>query len=251
MAKTNNISDDQRVGITETGDPAFALELFDNLCGANIIVTKRLTANLISKLVEHKDKCILHLTCTGLGGSKLEPMVPTKEQTFKMFNNLIIAGFPVKQVVLRVDPIIPTNKGAHTAMEVIKLFKDSGITRIRYSSFDMYDHVKERFNKEGIKLPYDTFHAHKKLINGVINIVSACGYMMDAEVEACGEPDVPSISCISQKDIDILGLTDKIKLEGKADQRSGCNCPQNKKQLIKCKPSPCENACLYCFWKDK
>lgn len=244
------IEKSQQIGITETGDPAFNLELFDDLCPVNIIVTKRLTIKLISKLVEHKDKCILHITCTGMGGGKLEPMTPTKEQTFKMFNNLIIAGFPVEQVVLRVDPIIPTPKGILTAMSVLKLFKDSGITRIRYSSFDMYKHVKDRFSSEGINLPFETFHADLKSRKSLDDTIKNCAFMMNANVEACGEPDIQSTGCISIKDLEILGLQEEIMLQGSADQRGNCACPANKKQLIKAKPAPCENACLYCFWKD-
>lgn len=250
MAK-KKINEDQLVGITETGDPAFNLEIFDNLCQANIIITKRLTDKLIEKLVEHKDKCILHLTCTGMGGTKLEPMVPTTEDTFNKFNKLIKDGFPIEHVVLRVDPIVPTKRGAQTAMKVFKLFKDSGIKRIRYSSFDVYDHVKKRFEDSKIPLPYNSFNANQLLINGVMNIVHTCGFLMDAEVESCGENLTDCSGCISKKDIEILGLTDKIKLDGSSDQRKGCKCPANKKQLIKRKPTRCENNCLYCFWKDE
>ena len=43
-------------GITENCDPAFNLEVFDNLYKGNTIITKRLTNKLIEKLVEHQDK---------------------------------------------------------------------------------------------------------------------------------------------------------------------------------------------------
>jgi|ERR1019366_1379350 hypothetical protein len=246
----SKIEKDQQIGITETGDICFHLEAFDDLCRANIIVTKRLTAKLIAKLVEHKDKCIFHFTITGMGNSKLEPMTPSKEQSFKMFNNLITAGFPVEQVVLRVDPIIPTSKGIVTAMGVLKLFKDSGITRIRYSSFDMYEHVKERFAAEGIKLPFETFHADLKDRKILDTTINDCAFMMNAQVEACGEPGIQTTGCISIRDLEILGLQDEIMLVGSANQRGSCSCASNKTQLIKCKPAPCENGCVYCFWRD-
>lgn len=245
------MNNSQCVGITETGDVSYNLEIFDNLYDANIIITKRLTDKLIDKLIEHKDKCILHITCTGLG-KKLEPLVPTKEETFNKFVQLIDKGFPVKQVVLRIDPIIPTNKGINNALGVMKLFQNSGITRVRFSSFDMYSHVKDRFNDAKIPLPYETFHADlakRKYLEDVMKIAT---FMMDADLEACGEPDLTTTSgCISQKDIDILGLTDKITLVGNAEQRKNCLCPKNKQQLIKGKPSPCKNNCIYCFWMDK
>ena len=71
------IDKSQRVGITEAGEISFNLEAFDNLYDANIIITKRLTDNLIDKLVENSNKCILHLTVTGFGGSKIEPFTPS------------------------------------------------------------------------------------------------------------------------------------------------------------------------------
>lgn len=236
------------IGITETGDPFSNLDIFDNLYRANIIITKRLTDKLIDKLIEHKDKCILHLTCTGLGNSVLEPMVPSKEITFEKFNKLIEKGFPVEQVVLRIDPIIATTKGIQTALGVIKLFKNSGITRIRYSSFDQYKHVVERFNQAGIPLPQKDFDAPKENIILLSEYMYAASIIMGAELEVCGEKNLNTTGCISQKDIDILGLTDEIILIGNADQRDSCLCPSNKRQLIKSKPGRCSNNCLYCFW---
>lgn len=240
----------QYIGITETGDPSFHLELFDNLCLGNIIVTKRLTNKLIEKLIEHKDKCILHLTCTGYGGTVLEPFVPNLEQTHNKFIQLIEGGFPIEHVVLRVDPCIPTLKGIETMKAVVNKFSGSGIKRVRFSVMDMYKHVKERFNEKNIPLPYDTFHAPLENRMDVYNTLKVLGFRHGFEVEACGEPDIESCSCISQKDIDILGLNDRIKLVGDKEQRKSCHCPSNKHQLIKDKPSQCENKCLYCFWKS-
>ena len=42
----------QYIGITETSDPCFHLDLFDNLYDANIIITKNLSNRLIDKLIE-------------------------------------------------------------------------------------------------------------------------------------------------------------------------------------------------------
>lgn len=243
------IDKSQQVGITETGDISFNLEAFDNLRRANIIITKRLTDALIEKLVEHKDCCILHLTVTGMGGSKLEPFVPEMSKMKEKFDKLIEKGFPVDHVVLRIDPIIPTPKGVKTALKVIKLFRDSGIRRIRWSSMDMYDHVKERFSENNVKIPYETFHANVVKINGLYSILAGICYVNDIELESCGEPGFEPTPCISEKDLKILGLENDIKLEGSSSQRDGCKCPANKIQIIRRKPERCKNSCLYCFWK--
>lgn len=244
----------QPIGITENSDPSYHLEIFDNLYDANIIITKNIISEeLIKKLIENKDKIILHLTCTGMGGSLVELNTPPKETTYAYFKKLLMGGFPVEQTVLRIDPCVPTKKGIETALSVIDLFSDTGIKRVRFSSLDIYNHIKPRFKEEHIPLPYDTFNAPKQAILALYEALKSKCDKYGMELESCGEELIESISCISQKDIDILGLTNKIELIGNKGQRKHCNCPANKKQLIKDigKPHPCPNNCLYCFWKDK
>jgi hypothetical protein len=229
------------------------LEIFDNLYDGNLIITKRLTEPFIDKLIEHKDKIILHCTVTGMGGSKIEPFVPPKESMFSKTKALIEKGFPVSHIVLRVDPIVPTEKGVQTAIGVINLFRPLGITRLRISFLDMYNHVKDRFKENDIPIPYDTFHAssisREEALRTILKEASG-----DFSIEMCGEPPtsvnvITSVPCLSQKDVDILGLTDKITLEGFKDARTYCGCPGNKTELIKDKPKQCGHKCLYCFWK--
>lgn len=243
----------QRFGTTEISDPCFHLELFDNLYDGNLIITKRLTAQFIDKLIENKEKIILHLTVTGMGGTKIEPFVPTKEVMYEHTKALIEKGFPVEQIVLRVDPIVPTEKGVETALSVINLFKDTGIKRLRISFLDMYEHVKERFIENNVPLPYETFHAdYYTRLDAFNEILKVC-MEYNMELEICGEPPVDgfkTIPCLSQKDVDILGLTDKITLVGNKEVRKNCECAQNKTELIKDKPKQCGHRCLYCFWKS-
>ena len=241
---------DNLVGITETGEIAFDLGAFDNLHQANVIITKRLTDKVIEKLVEHKEQCILHLTVTGWGGSKVEPFVPTANTTKAQFKKLINTGFPLNQVVLRIDPVILTNEGAGRLSHVLTLFEDSGIKRYRVSYIDMYRHAKVRFNEAGIELPHETFHAPMELRKKFTNQLVALGKETGFDLEVCGEPGIPSTPCVSQKDIDILGLTGEMTLKGSARQRDTCGCPANKKQILTKKPGRCANSCVYCFWRD-
>ena len=242
----------QKIGITESGEVIFNLDVFDRLYDGNIIITKRLTTALIDKLVEHKDKIILHLTCTGWGGSELEPFVPKTQTTRKKFGELIEKGFPIEHCVLRIDPCVPTKKGIEVMCGVVRTFSDTGIKRVRFSVLDMYDHVKKRFKEKGLEIPYETFHAPLEVRKKMYDILVGLGQKYGFEVEACAEPGIESISCLSQKDIDILGLTDKITLVGNKEQRSNCHCPSNKQELIKSedKAKRCYNHCLYCFWRD-
>lgn len=250
MAK-QRIKKDQKIGVTESGEISFNLEAFDRLYKGNIIITKRLTDKVIEKLVEHQDKIILHLTVTGMGGTRIEPFVPKAEETHSKLVKLLEAGFPASHVVIRVDPIVPTERGMNTALDVIAAFGGLGIKRLRFSFLDNYKHVKTRFKNEGIPELYGgEFHApleerlsHAKKIE---EVARDAGF---ESIEACGEPGIESISCLSQKDIDILGLTGEITLEGSAEQRNSCHCPANKSELLRVKPHQCENKCLYCYWR--
>ena len=249
MAKIK-LDKSQYIGMTETSDPVFNLDIFDRLYKGNIIITKHLTNKVIEKLVEHKDKCILHCDVTGMGSTKIEPFVPTVEESYNKFKQLIEKGFPIEHVVLRIDPVVPTEKGIQTAKKVLETFKDCGIKRVRFSILDMYKHVKERFNKAGFPIPYNTFHAPYEMRKKVCDMFNEYGEKYNFDVEVCAEPGFESISCLSQKDIDILGLTDKITLVGSAEQRTNCGCPANKRQLCSySKENKCKHGCLYCYMK--
>lgn len=256
FAKSNYMDKEQRFGTTEISDPCFHLEIFDNLYDGNLIITKRLTPLFIDKLVENKTKIILHICVTGMGGSKIEPLVPPKEAMYNRVMELINKGFPVEQIVLRVDPIVPTEKGIATAISVIELFKDTGIKRVRISFLDMYKHVKERFKENDVSLPYETFHADNETRWEAFSKIFEICDKNNMSVEMCGEPlvgepfEFKTTPCLSQKDVDILGLDGKIKLEGNKEARTHCGCPKNKYELIKDKPHRCEHRCLYCFWKN-
>ena len=98
MAK-KKLDKSQRIGVCEAGEIAFNLDAFDRLYDGNIIITKRLTNKVIEKLIEHKDKIILHLTCTGMGGTCIEPLVPKAEETLEKLKQLIEGGFPTEQII--------------------------------------------------------------------------------------------------------------------------------------------------------
>jgi DNA repair photolyase len=242
---------ENRIGVTESNEIAYNLDAFDRLYKGNIIITKRLTDKLIEKLIEYKEKIIFHCCVTGMGSTRIEPFVPSPQTTLGKLQKLINGGFPTDHIVLRVDPIVPTIKGLNTATSVLRLFRGLGIKRVRISFLDNYKHVRERFKEIGVELYNGEFHAplkeRLKCLTAIKNCAEECGY---ETVEACGEPGIDSIPCLSQKDIDILGLTDEIVLEGSAEQRKSCGCPANKSELLRTKPHRCENKCLYCYWRD-
>ena len=55
--------------------------------------------------------CILHLTITGWGSTYMEPNVPPVVQNLRQLIKLVDKGFDRNHIVVRIDPIIPTDTG--------------------------------------------------------------------------------------------------------------------------------------------
>lgn len=255
-----------RIGATETYDPCFDMSWSENLYEANIIITKNISNQIISKLLENKEKCILHATITGWGGTMLEPNVPTVPNNVSQLLTLIDSGFPAKQIVIRIDPIIPNEYGLRILDRLLEYLKNklpSEINRVRVSVIDMYSHVIDRWRnmlsatkdeyKYRYEIPSTNFTCSQIQFEKIARILES--YSDRFNFESCAEPKFNSITnvvekvgCVSNKDLDILGVS--IELEGPSRQRKTCLCPGNKYQLIKRKPGRCPHNCVYCYWKD-
>ena len=238
-----------RFGVTEAGDAGLDLSWADKLLDGNIIITKHLTTKnqkFIRLLIKNQDKIILHATCTGFGGTKMEPNVPKPFEVYQGVRELIALGFPANHVVLRTDPIIPTDKGIERVIEPWVLFEDTGVTRCRYSIIDMYSHVRKRIEKVYGEIPFDGFTAPKEMIDNLLRMMEP--YRDYYTFEACAENLPDKVGCISKKDFEILGLdTSEVKEGG--FQRKSCACCAGKTELLQNKKR-CPSGCLYCYWKD-
>ncbi len=234
------------IGITERGDAGLDFSWVDKLQLVNIIISKNLNDRLITELVKHQDKIIFHMTCTGFGGTMIEPNVPKRTYTLNQLDKLVSSGFPVSQIVFRVDPIFPTPKHLSTIALMLKYLKQSSsldIRRVRYSFIDMYPHVRKRLTDKGIKVSWDTFTAPEDAVVTAIETLEKYGF----ELESCAEEGPHGVGCISKKDLDILGI--KQRLTGSSSQRRDCLCPTQKLELLTGK-TRCPHGCLYCYWKD-
>jgi len=71
-------------------------------------------------------------------------------------------------------------------------------------------------------------------------------------VEACAEPTLTEAircGCVSEYDIQLMGLTVGDDMDAAGYQRRDCLCYSGKKELLNSR-KPCPHQCLYCFWKD-
>lgn len=271
------------VGITERGDAALNEDWVDWVYKKGkpaILITKN--APLLQQ--NHPDiffqNVIIHATCTGLGGTLFEPNVPNYKEILDWLsrkNDRIR-----KNIVLRVDPIIPAlhpigvdlhvlnnqhadfdikNINAVLGFDVVQYWKNlksilevaSNLrVRVRISFMDLYDHVVYRLKDCNENLHNYLLNAYKGKLHyplekrkSVLDTLKQEYPLLDFEI--CGEPGMECTGCVSKKDLDILGIYSdgNVELLG---NRNGCCCLAMKKELLNTK-GQCPHKCLYCYWK--
>lgn len=240
------------IGVTERGDAALDLSWVNKLNTVDgcIVITKNPTVPALQDaLLKNKHKCILHATITGNGATPLEPHVPSWKQSLQAVIQLVKAGFPKNQVVIRVDPIAPWNPAPSEA--VIRAAYQAGFRRFRVSVMDYYNHVLNRFRQAGYLAPFQDGRDANTRIAAVDDILKNIKTAMpEISLEACAEPGlhIEHRGCVSEKDLDILGI-DHGPLDKTGFQRSLCMCYSGKRELLT-QRHRCPHGCLYCYWKD-
>ena len=130
-------------------------------------------------------------------------------------------------------------------MRVLVEAKPKG--RVRTSILDLYNHVLNRMTKDMVKrlqhIYGDNLHAPLSLRKKIIADMEA---ILGRPVEICGEPGLPCTGCVSEKDLDTLGI--KTILLARKGQRSACSCIAEKKELLSNR-GRCPNKCMYCYWR--
>lgn len=251
-----------KIGITERGDAALDFAWYNkiknNEVNGAILITKHISANFIAKVMDLYNsgftQLIIHCTCTGWGGSVVEPNVPDYKTQLKSLCNLIHCGFPISHCVLRIDPIFPTKNGIKRVTEVLEHAYNIGLSpsiRVRISVLDEYKHVKQRFRDLGYQPIYgDSFYAPYDMMQNLINTLDK----YDLQFECCAEKFLNNknqfvhTGCISKRDLHIMGLD--YETQGINPQnRNGCQCLACKTELLNCRQR-CGHQCVYCFWKD-
>ncbi|MBD5585172.1 MAG: DUF1848 domain-containing protein [Clostridia bacterium] len=253
-----------KIGITERGDAGIDFSWVDKVPDMNltILVTKNLNIKFRDHvMLQHTlgRRLVVHATCTGWGGTFMEPNVPEYQAQLGNLRELIDAGFPKAQCVLRIDPIIPASfdgiDGIDQARKVIAYARELGLLpgmRVRVSVVDEYRHVKDRLKKMGFGTiyPNDAKYAKSEQMAKVRDL---CLENPDVTFESCAEPylkarNVTATGCVSEKDLSLFGLTpDTDNLN--PQNRYGCLCLAGKHELLTNKRQ-CPHKCAYCYWRS-
>lgn len=252
-----------KIGITERGDAALDFSWYDKVKNGKVdgavLITKNLSEAFIQKVLDLHEmgyKLIVHVTCTGWGGTVIEPNVPTYKNQLAKLSVMISAGFPAEQCVLRIDPIIPTPNGLKRVEEVINKAYEIGLlpkVRVRISVLDEYKHVKERLHKLGYPsfYPEGCWQASDAQMENLLKTL----HKFSVNFYACAETrlddgtdKVIQSGCISGLDLAILGFPFE-EMGLNPQNRKGCMCLSCKTELLENK-CQCGHKCLYCYWRN-
>lgn len=250
-----------KIGITERGDAGRDLRW---TCSINhpeidgaILITKSITPEFIRAVMDCKKPTIVHCTCTGYGGTVLEPGAPFPSVQLDSLKCLVQAGFPANNIVLRVDPIFPSDKGLAKAKTVLDAYAAMQINnRVRISIVDEYPHVRQRYAERGWKPLYGGgFYPNEEQIIKTAQLLSqypmfnfeTCAEHKLAQVGQSIGVNIGEVGCVSNIDLSLMGLS-TINTTVNPQKRSGCLCLSIKTELLTDR-KPCANSCVYCFWK--
>lgn len=252
-----------RIGITEYGDAGLDFRWENKLNSTKvkvpfngaILITKNINDAFIEKVLTQTKPLVIHCTCTGYGGTILEPNVPDFKTQFNNLEKLINKGFPKDRIVIRIDPIVPNDEYLLKTKEMLDYFisKDLGLNRFRISVLDEYKFVKKRLSDVGLSPIYGNYNftASKTQFDKVYNLLSSYDFVY----ETCAEDDFakryPTIlkiqGCLSNFDLNLMGLP-SISVGENPQQRKGCHCLEIKEELLTPRKQ-CSHQCIYCFWK--
>src|ERR1035437_2304819 len=122
----------------KSSDPTLKIDLWrDKLTGINVINTKRLTDEFVDICLKEKHRIYLHIVITGMGQTQFEQKIPSVKQTFLQIKKLIDAGFPQKQILVVVNPILPNDNGLNALKLLLKLFTEYKALRLRNIRFNI------------------------------------------------------------------------------------------------------------------
>ncbi|UCB51555.1 MAG: DUF1848 family protein, partial [Candidatus Zixiibacteriota bacterium] len=188
----------------------YMVERLEEIGAENIHTLVVWTKNPLNMLTHPKLRGILErlnnvyvlLTVTGLGGTPLEPLAPTKEQVFRQLPDIIdFLGSP-KRLVIRYDPLIDVIHQGETRVSNIDvgLFEDVlnqahalGTERVIVSYVTVYGKVKKRLAQNGFRI---IEHPIEEIVGFIKNEMMPRAEERGMELSTCVLPNLTTTGCI-------------------------------------------------------
>lgn len=264
------------IGVTERGDAgidfSWAERINDPQWAGAILITKRMSPQFNQLVMACRKPVIIHCTCTGNGGTWVEPNVPPFQEQLDNLADLIKMGFPSSRTVLRIDPIIPTPEFLGNSERMIQyvLEKNIPVGRVRFSLLDQYVHVTRRLQEQGRPPFYPDINGTRQFNPTYAMKHAALSILLKYPFTyaTCAEDWAPAMAktitarmpvgtprgkcvirgCVSTEDIALLGIPTPPAMQENPQNRTGCHCLSIKGELLTNR-TPCPNKCVYCYWR--
>ncbi|MGB7061122.1 MAG: DUF1848 family protein [Candidatus Zixiibacteriota bacterium] len=205
----------------------------------------------LRKTLEKLKQVYVLLTITGLGGTELEPEVPTKDQVFRQLPDTIdFLGSP-KRLAIRYDPLIEVIYQERDRISNIDtdLFEDVlnrahvlGIKRVIVSYVTVYQKVKKRLAQNGLRI---IEHPIEEIVDFIKNEMLPRAEQRGMEVSTCVLPDLTTKGCIDGAALTELHPRKKpCSLAKDRSQREDCHCT---KSIDIGQWFTCYHNCFYCY----
>lgn len=141
--ENNTIKNKPVVSYWKSGDPCKKIDIWRNkLTDINIINTKTLTDEFIDICLIEKHRIFLHVNITGMGQTIFEPHVPSVKNIFLQLKKLISNGFPQKQILVCVNPILPNDNGLNALKLLLRIFTEFKPLRLRFIRFNVLNYFQ-------------------------------------------------------------------------------------------------------------
>lgn len=205
-----------------------------------------------------KHNLLIHLTITGLGGTRIEPTVPEAEVLLEKMPKLMeFLGDP-RRLRWRFDPIVTLEREDGSYWSSVVYFENlakemaqNGIDNCYFSFCKVYPKIRRRKLKEaGINIIEPTIDEQIKIIDQMKETASS----LDITLYSCAQPLLQNIEgVIPAKCIDGELLTQLHPQKAKADlsrdkiqsrYRPPCYCTDSKDIGGY---FPCSHGCSYCY----
>jgi DNA repair photolyase len=202
---------------------------------------------LFRQLSEY-EQLFLHLSITGLGGSDLEPRVPSPNTVLPLLPELIALLKSPERIRIRFDPIIHMRDAEGRAVENLHFFDalapqiaQAGINQVSISWVQIYPKVASRLCRKNWQVI--EISAEQQKIEQ--NYIQETAQKFGLQVHGCCVPGWPRSKCIDGELFTRLHPLGRQASTHKAKgQRAACGCTES---LDIGWYYPCRHGCLYCY----
>ncbi len=246
------------VSYYKSGDPCLDFSWKEKLTEINIINTKHLSDDFINICLEQKNSIYLHVNITGMGKTVFEPNIPSVKETFFQLRKLIISGFPQKQILVVVNPILPNTNGLKALKLLLRIFSEFNQLRLRYIRFNLInfkplENGKYLIGNENIS-SRPQIKALSKYLNKDDSFITDY-YKLISDYKTIITIDKGDEALIGIKELICFGFKNEwIDEKGNRDKIIFYDKNNKHKPIVNIIsntfPKRCSNKCLLCPWKD-